>query len=160
MNTNYSYVNSPAHPGMIADQAPRHVVTRILDEDAKFGIASILGATPGRTIKKPAVGATSAKVEGVILNHGTVEHQHLTGEVALKAGTTCSVMVFGTVWVRVETGVEPSYGDPCKVLISGDEAGYFTTSETAGTAIDVAGMFLGEVSDGIAKVKLFDSANG
>lgn len=160
MNTNYSYVNAPAHPGMIADQAPRHVVARILDEDAKFGIAAIIGATPGKTIKKPVTGATAAQIEGVILNHGTVEHQHLTGGVALKEGTTCSVMAFGTVWVRVETDIEPSYGDPCKVLISGDEAGYFTTAETTGTAIDVAGIFLGEAADGIAKVKLFDSANG
>ena len=106
MNTNYSSVNAPAHPGMIADQAPRHVVARILDEDAKFGIAAIIGATPGKTIKKPATGATAAQIEGVILNHGTVEHQHLTGGVALKEGTTCSVMAFGTVWVRVETDID------------------------------------------------------
>lgn len=158
MNTNYSYVNAPAHPGMIADQAPRYVVARILDEDAQFGIAAIFGATPGKTIKKPATGATGAKVEGVILNHGTTEHQHPSGEVALKKGTTCSVMTYGTVWVRVETDIETAYGDACKVLISGNEAGYFTTAETEGTAVDISGIFLGAAENGIAKVKLFDAA--
>lgn len=157
MSTNYSYVNAPAFAGMIADQAPRHVVARILDEDAQFGVAVIFGETPGKTVKKPASGATAAQVEGVVLNHGTIEQQHPSGDIVVKKNTTCSVMAYGTVWVRVEKNIEPSYGDPCKVLIAGDEAGYFTNSETAGTAIDVAGMFLGEVSEGIAKVRLYDS---
>lgn len=160
MNTNYSYVNSPAFAGMIADQAPRHVVARVLDEDAQFGVAAIIGGTPGKTVKKPASSATAAQIEGVILNHGTIEQKHPSGDIVVEKGTTCSIMAYGTVWVRVEKDIEPDYGDPCKVLITGDEAGYFTTAETSGTAVDVAGMFLGEVSDGIAKVKLYDSANG
>lgn len=154
MNTNYSYVNAPAHPGMIADQAPRHIVARLLDADANFGIGVVTGKQLGSSVKIPtAVDNTFEKFEGVLINHGTVEHEHLTGAVKVRAGTTCSVMRYGVVWVRIEPEKEIAYGDKLKLLINGPHAGSFTNSTTAETALDIPGRFL-EVSDGIAKIEL------
>lgn len=158
MNTNYSYINAPGHPGMIADQSPRRIVARLLDADVLgFGCGVVHGATPGKTVAIPTSTSVEADFEGVLVNHGTVEHAHITGGVAVKEGTTCSVMRYGTIWVRVETDIEPAYGDALKLLVAGDEAGCFTTADTEGTAVNVAGIFLGEASNGIAKVELFNT---
>ena len=61
-------------------------------------------------------------------------------------------MRYGRIYVRVETGDEPAYGDPLYLIIDGDEAGCFTSTEDDGTTIAVNGRFIGGIDNSIAPV--------
>ena len=63
-------------------------------------------------------------------------------------------MRYGRIYVRVAAGDEPAYGDPLLLVINGDEAGCFTSTEDSGNTIAVNGRFLGGVDNGVAPVEL------
>lgn len=63
-------------------------------------------------------------------------------------------MRYGRIYVRVETGDEPAYGDPLYLIINGDEVGCFTSTEDSDNTMAVNGRFIGGIDNGIAPVEL------
>ena len=153
---NYSYSTPKAVPGQKADITVVEVVnTRINEEDSgvlKFGMALAVGTTAGDTVKKPVSGTTAAQIEGVLL-HAENTEQDQDGTVIVKKGSPLSVMKKGHVWARIAEDVTPVYGAPAYVIVSGDEAGFFTATSGNNT-VDIGAKFGKYTEDGIAVVLL------
>ena len=134
-----------------------HVVDSFMNEENDgvmgYGVGVVVGTTPGTSCKLPATGATADKFEGVTTNNRTTEYD-MDGHLAVRKGVGIGVMRYGRIYVRVETGDEPAYGDPLYLIIDGDEAGCFTSTEDDGTTIAVNGRFIGGIDNGIAPVEL------
>lgn len=154
--TRYGYATPIGAPGGIVDLAPYAIDTFLNEEETgtlKFGMGVVQGSKPGTNVALPATGATADKFEGVATNNRTTEYD-LEGRIYVRKGVGVGVMRYGRIYVRVAAGDEPAYGDPLLLVINGDEAGCFTSTEDSGNTIAVNGRFLGGVDNGVAPVEL------
>ena len=152
--TNYNYGTPKGVAGGKVDLNHEIVNTRMNEaEDGvlKFGMAVAVGTTAGSTVKVPVEGTTAAQIEGVVLAHANTE-QDMKGNVVVKKGVSLSIMKEGAVWGRLATGVTPTYGAKANVVVSGADAGTFTTA-TEG-AVDIGATFGKDTDDGIAVIVL------
>ena len=78
--------------------------------------------------------------------------QDTDGNVVIKKNAILGIMKHGNVWGRLASGVTPVYGNTAYVVVSGDDAGAFTT-EISGT-IDIGAKFGNASDDGIAVITL------
>lgn len=154
--TRYGYATPIGAPGGIVDLAPYAIDTFLNDEEngvLKFGMGVVRGSKPGVNVALPDSDATSDKFEGVATNNRTTEYD-LDGRLFVRKGVGVGVMRYGRIYVRVKTGDAPEYGDPLLLVINGDDAGCFTSTEDSGNTIAVNGRFLGGVDNGVAPVEL------
>ena len=152
--TNYNYGTPKGVAGGKVDLNHEIVNSRMNEaEDGvlKYGMAVAIGATPGSTVKVPVEGTKADQIEGVVLAHANTE-QDMKGNVVVKKGVSLSIMKEGTVWGRLATGVTPVYGAKANVVVSGADAGTFTTA-TEGT-VDIGATFGKYTDDGIAVIIL------
>ena len=150
---NYGYSTPKAVAGAKVDLSHDEVVTRMNEaEDGKlmYGMAVMVGTNPGQTVAVPN-GATAAQIEGVALCHPNTE-QDRNGKVIVKKDTSVGVMVKGRIWGRLATGVTPTYRAKAYVVVSGADAGCFTTA-SEGT-VDINATFGNATDEGIAVVEL------
>lgn len=157
--TRYGFFSPIGAAGGIVDLAPYAIDTFLNEEDngkLKFGIGVVKGSIPGTNVAIPAVGAKATDFEGVTTNNRTTEY-NVDGELFVKKGASVGVMRYGRIYVRVAEGVSPVYGDAIYMIISGDEAGYFT-NEGGDNAVAVKGRFLGGVDSAskVATVELYN----
>lgn len=156
--TVYSFSTPIGQAGGIYDLAP-YAVDAFLNEGndgtVKFGMGVVQGTNKGKGVKVPAAGATAATFEGIVTNRRTSENA-LLGGVDLRKGCTLGVMRWGNIYGLLAANVEPEYGDAVYLVVSGDDAGCFTTESSGNVAIK--GVFRGTASDGIALIHLFDQA--
>lgn len=167
--TVYKYSTPIGMAGGIVDLAPYAIDTFLNEEDngvMLFGIGVVKGTKAGTEIAKPASGATAADFEGITVNNLTTEYD-MDGKVRILKASAVGVMRYGRIYARVMTGITPAYGDPLYIVVTGDEAGYFSneaattgTNNATYTSVAVKGRFLGTVdtSNGIAQVELFNQA--
>lgn len=151
---NYSFDTPKGVPGGLVDISHSEVKARTNESATgaiKFGMAVMHGTTPGATVKVPVAGTTADKIEGVVVCHPNTEHD-LEGKVKVKNGVTLSVMTQGRIWGRLATDVTPVYGAEACVVITGDDAGCFTTA-TEGT-VDIGAKFGRDTDEGIAVIEL------
>lgn len=154
--TRYGYATPIGAPGGIVDLAPYAIDTFLNDEEngvLKFGMGVVQGSKPGVNIALPAVGATADKFEGIATNNRTTEYD-MDGRVFVRKGVGVGVMRYGRIYVRVKEGDAPEYGDALLLIVNGDDAGCFTSTEDSGNTIAVNGRFLGGVDNGVAPVEL------
>ncbi|MCQ4992090.1 hypothetical protein NE539_02090 [Flavonifractor plautii] len=156
VQTRYGYATPIGAAGGIVDLAPYAVDTFLNEEDSgkmKFGMGVVRGSKPGTNVALPKTGATAEKFEGVTVNNRTTEYD-MEGKAFVRKGAGIGVMRYGRVYVRVEADDEPEYGDPLLLIINGDEAGCFTSTEDSGNTMAVNGRFIGGVDNGIAPIEL------
>lgn len=154
--TRYGYATPIGAPGGIVDLAPYAIDTFLNDEEngvLKFGMGVVQGSKPGVNIALPAAGATADKFEGIATNNRTTEYD-MDGRVFVRKGVGVGVMRYGRIYVRVKKGDAPEYGDALLLIVNGDDAGCFTSTEDSGNTIAVNGRFLGGVDNGVAPVEL------
>lgn len=152
--TSYGYSTPKGVPGGMYDISFSEVVTRNNEEEdgaLKYGMAVMVGTTPGTTVKKPVAGTTADQIEGIAIAAPNTE-QDMKGNVVVRNGVSLNVMKKGGVWGRLATDVTPSYGVPAYVVIDGDDAGKFTTA-SEGT-VDIGAKFGRDTDDGIAVIVL------
>ena len=152
--TSYGFGTAKGVPGGKYDLAFDEVVTRANQEDdgkMKFGVAVIAGTVPGKNVKLPVAGTTAEKFEGVTIALPNTEVE-MNGKVVLKKNATLGVMKKGNIWGRIGSGVTPVYGKTAYVVLTGADAGSFTT-ESANN-LDVGAMFGSESDEGIAVIVL------
>ena len=159
--TRYGYTTPIGAAGGIVDIAPYAIDTFLNEEEngvMKFGVGVVQGSNPGVNIAMPADGATAAKFEGITTNNRTTEYS-VDGKLTVNKGASVGVMKYGRIYGRVAADATPAYGDAVYMVISGDEAGYFT-NKSGGSAIAVKGRFLGGVdsASGVASIELFNQA--
>lgn len=148
----YNYKTNKGIAGGIYDMYHYPVDSRINEENTgvlTFGMGVVRGTLAGTQIKKPVAASTAAVFEGVLVNGFTNQHD-LEGKVYLLNNQNVGVMKKGRIWVKLATGAEPAYGSEVHLVVSGDDAGCFTT--TGG--VKLAGRFIGAADNGIAPVEL------
>lgn len=155
----YGYSMSKGVPGGKYDLSLDEVITRTNEEEdgvLKFGMAVMVGTTPGATVKIPAPGATAEQIEGIVIHAANTE-QDMKGNVVVLNNASVGVMRYGKVWARVAEGIEPAYGNPLYVVVSGDDAGTLSNAEGTGN-VRIDGKFIGGAENGIAPVLLAGKA--
>lgn len=159
VQTRYNFATPQGIPGGLVDLSEYVVDTR-LNEAANgalmFGMGVVQGSVPGSNVKLPASGAAIATFEGITVNGFTQQHD-LEGKIALNNNQSVGILRSGRIWVRVEDEDEPAYGDQLYLVITGDEAGFFTSTESSGNTLALNGRFISGVSGGIARVELFNN---
>lgn len=159
--TRYGYSTPMGAAGGIVDLAPYAIDSFINEEEAgvmKFGIGVVGGTKAGTTIKKPAEGATAAQFAGITVNNRTTEYD-IEGKLHVRKGVSVGVMRYGRVYGRVADGITPAYGEALYLIVSGEEAGFFTNASGDNT-VAVKGRFMSgkDTTANIAMVELFNQA--
>lgn len=143
-------------PGLLYDRANYEAVTRRNGaDDGKmlFGLGVVQGTEPGKDITLPATGVTVDKFEGVVMYSANTEMDD-DGAVLLHKGQILDVCQSGKLWVQLVDSVEPVYGQPVYLVITGDDAGKFTP--TKGTNLAVKARFIGAAQNGIAPAQFVE----
>lgn len=158
--TRYGYITPVGSAGGIVDLAP-YAIDTFLNEEATgtlaFGCGVVKGTKAGKQVKLPASTSVATDFEGIVTNNRTTEFD-MEGKVRVRNGAAVGVMRYGRIYARVAEDATPAYGDPLYLVVSGDEAGYFTDDDTSTVAIK--GRFLGPVdaTTQVAPVELFNQA--
>jgi len=150
----YGYSTPKAVPGAKVDLVHDEVVARINeaeDKAVKYGMAVAVGTSAGHAVTVPTEGTTADKIEGVVVCHPNTEHD-LNGDVIVKKGKTLSVMTKGRIWGRLATDVTPVYKAKAYVVVSGADAGTFTTAAEGN--VDIGATFGRDTDNGIAVIEL------
>ncbi len=158
--TRYGFTTPVGGAGGILDIAPYEINTFLNEEDTgvmKHGIGVVTGTKAGTQVRVPATGDTAAIFEGVTVNNRTTELD-MEGKLYIKNGAALGVMRYGRILVRVADGVEPAYGEAAYLIITGDEAGFFTNVADGNVAVKA--KFIGGVDTvgNVAPVELFNQA--
>lgn len=149
----YGYSTPKAVAGAKVDLSHDEVVTRMNeaeDSKLKYGMAVMVGTNPGQTVTVPN-GATAEQIEGVVLCHPNTE-QDMKGNVVVKKNVSLGIMTQGRIWARLATDVTPTYRAKAYVVVSGADAGTFTTA--ADGNVDIGATFGNATDDGIAVIEL------
>ena len=150
--TAYKYSTPMGVAGGIVDLAPYAIDTFINEEATgvmKFGLGVVDGTTVGTTVKLPT--ATNQNFEGVTVNNLTTELD-MAGNLYVHNKAAIGVMRYGKIYVKLATGVSPTYGAPVYLVCAGDDKGCFTTSSSSTMAINA--RFVSGASNGIAAIEL------
>ena len=130
VQTRYGYATPIGSAGGIVDLAA-HVVDTFLNEEEsgvmKFGMGVVQGSKPGVNIALPTEDSDASVFEGITTNNRTTEYD-LEGKLYVRKSVAVGVMRYGKIYGRVAEGVEPAYGDPVYLIVSGKEAGCFTNA--------------------------------
>lgn len=154
--TSYRYSGPMGVAGGIVDLAPYAIDTFLNEEETgamKFGVGVVKGTKPGTNIKLPATGATAAQFEGITVNNRTTEYD-LEGNIRVIKSAAVGVMRYGRIFGRLAADVEPTYGDPVYLVITGDDAGCFTTESSGTVAINA--RFMSPADNGVAMIELLN----
>ena len=158
---NYGYDIPAGVAGGIYGLENYDIVARLNDEATgkmKFGVGVVQGANAGKSVKLPVADSKAAQVEGVVVYTANRELTY-EGATNLRKGTPLSVMNYGKVWVRTGENAAVTYGKSAYLITSGDEAGCFTTEADEATKVAINGVFITDVTDGLAVVELFNGKN-
>lgn len=155
--------------GGIVDIAPYAIDTFKNEENngnMEFGLGVVKGTSAGVQVKKPVAASTAAAFEGITVNNLSTELD-MDGKVRILKAAPIGVMRYGRIYARVMDDITPAYGDALYLVVTGDQAGYFSnaaatlgTNDATYTSIAVKGRFLGTVdaTNRIAPVELFNQA--
>lgn len=126
----YGYGMSKGVPGGKYDLSSDIVITRTNEEEdgvLKFGMAAMVGSTPGTTVKIPVAGATAGMIEGIVLHAANTE-QDRKGRVVVPNNASVGIMTHGKIWGRIASDAVPAYRNKAYVVVDGEEAGTFTSA--------------------------------
>lgn len=111
----------------------------------KHGMGVVTGDEP-KTAALPTEGKTLLDFEGIVVN-GLVTEHGLDGVVSIKNGQTVGILKQGRIWARIAETAEPERNKPVYLIVKGEQAGLFTTSddeEESANAIAINAKFLTE----------------
>lgn len=161
--TTYGFATQRGISGGLFDISPYAINTR-LNEEADgalaFGMGVVKGTSAGLQVKKPGATSTIDDFEGITMN-GFSTQQSIAGAVTLQNNAGIGVLEFGKAWALYAEKAVPGYGKDLYLIISGTEAGKFTTADDDSTKIRVNGKWIGGKDPGaaIAPVELFSQTN-
>lgn len=158
--TRYGYSTPMGHAGGIVDLAP-HAIDTFLNEaetgKMKFGIGVVKGSNPGVNIAIPADGATADKFEGITVNGHTTE-MDMEGELRIVKDVPIGVMRYGRIYGRIAKDVAPKYGEAVYMIVSGEQAGFFTNVADGNVAVKARFLSTVDSTAQIAMIELFNQA--
>ncbi len=144
--------------GILYDRADYTAVTRRNGADTGklfFGCGVVQGTDPGREIALPATGATADKFEGVAVYGANVEMDDY-GAVRLEKNQILDVCQAGKLLGALPDSSTRSTAMRCIFVVTGDDAGKFTSTASKDTNIAIKARFLGAAVNGIAPAQFYD----
>ncbi len=163
--TTYRFATQPGMAGGIIDLAPYAIDTFLNEEDngvMKPGLGVVTGELAGKGVALPDKKdlTAPARFEGIVTNNHTREYD-LEGKVYLRHGVSMGVMRYGRIWARAATqegnvtdAIE--YGQPVYIVAKQDDPDLGCVTNKKDENIEVKGMFLGPVDNGLVGVELFN----
>lgn len=123
----------------------------------KHGMGIVTGSEAG-VAALPSESSTILNFEGVLLN-GLITEHNMDGDVTVKKGQTVGILKQGRIWACTTEDAVPAYNKAVFLVIKGDNAGLFTTSddedEKANT-IAINAKFITEKGSGnLAAIELY-----
>jgi hypothetical protein len=162
--TTYGFATPKGVAGGLLDLAPYSIDSRINEETVAgallFGMGVVQGTSAGVGVIKPVAESTADAFEGITMT-GFNTQQTIEGAVNILPNQSVGVLRYGKAWARIVKGQAPKYGDKLFLVISGDNAGLFTTAaDVTNTKIEVRGRFAGAKGTGdVAPIELFNQSN-
>lgn len=153
VQTTYNYGISKGIAGGLYDITYYENNTFITPGGIPFGYGVVKGATPGSDIKLPAADSKAADFEGVTQN-GFTTQQDMQGNAVPVKGESMGVLRTGKIWAAVGENAVPAYDKPVYLIVSGDEAGRFTTEEDQSEKVLLPAKFILEKDGGIAPIRI------
>lgn len=147
--TSYGFGFPKGVVGGIYDLSHHEVETRQAEGKLVFGVGVVKGTNAGIDVKLPTAGTQREDFEGITVRDSVMVEQEMNGSVSVGDKSTIGVMTEGKIWAGLSDDVktEPAYGSTAYLIISGNEAGLFTTAAgNSGTTVDV-GVKFGKTSD-------------
>lgn len=157
VQNSYNYATPRGIAGGLFDLGNYEINTRINREDEAplfFGCGVVAGANKGTDITLPTASSVTADYEGVVMNGFTTQHD-LEGVLKISPNQSIGVLQYGNAWVRIGENAMPSYGKDVYLILSGKEAGFFTTTEDTSEKMAIPARYLGEKSGSIAPAKFY-----
>jgi hypothetical protein len=143
------YVNNKTgYAGMIASTEPDNIITSVLDKTSpnlSFGFVALRG-TQDRSCKAATAAGKFMGVACYRQNLDDMQYDTVNDVAFYKPQQVVSLMVKGTIWVKVKTAVN-----------AGDPAGYDPATgqlQVGGTAISGAEFITSAMAGGLAELRL------
>lgn len=119
------------------------------------GMGVVNGENPGSDIAIPAAGKTADDFVGIAMFGGTNELD-MKNKLVIPENYQVSVMRHGRAWVMLSADAQPIFGGAVYLIVSGAEAGRFTSGEADdGSTVAINARFLTEKDGNLAAVELF-----
>lgn len=156
VQTSYGFGFPKGVAGGLYDLSAHEVSTRQAEGDGiSFGMGVVVGTNKGIDVAVPTSAATSEDFEGVVVHNSVMVEMDMDGKAFISSRRTIGCLRHGKVWVKTGTNAVPEYKEKVYMITSGDEAGYFTTSDDTASKVEVGAVFLGETDNGIANAEFY-----
>ena len=153
VQTSYNYGISKGIAGGLYDITSYENNTYITPGGIPFGYGVVKGTNPGVDVKLPDESSKAADFEGIVQN-GFTTMQDMKGNAVPEKDQSIGVLRSGKIWGVVGEAAEPAYDAPVYLIISGEEAGKFTTEKEESTTILLSCKFIGTADNGIAPIRV------
>ena len=153
VQTSYNYAISKGIAGGLYDLSAYENNTYITPGGIPFGYGVVKGTNPGVDVKLPDESSKTVDFEGIVQN-GFTTMQDMKGNAVSEKDQSIGVLRTGKIWGVVGESAEPVYDAPVYLIISGEEAGRFTTAEDESTTIQLPCKFIGTADNGIAPIRV------
>lgn len=153
--TSYNFGFPKGVAGGLFDLSAHEVVTRQAEGSGiAFGVGVVVGTNKGTDVTIPKSAATADDFEGVVVHNSVMVEKDMDNNVVIGDKRTVGCLHHGRIWVKTGEKAKPAYKEKVYLIIDGDEAGLFTTSDdSAATKVAVNAIFLGETDNGIANAE-------
>ncbi|MFG6334794.1 MAG: hypothetical protein K1W20_04885 [Lachnospiraceae bacterium] len=151
--TSYGYKTAKGIAGGLYDITTYENNTFTTPGGVPFGYGVVKGENPGSDVKLPDADSTAEDFEGVVQN-GFTTMQDNEGNAVPEKGQSIGVLKQGKIWAVVGEAAVPAYDKPVYLIVTGDEAGRFTTKEDTSEKLALPARFVGGADNGIAPIRV------
>lgn len=154
--TSYGFGFPKGVAGGLFDLSAHEVSTRQSEGDGvTFGVGVVVGTNKGTDVKLPTADSTSAQFEGVVVHNSVMTELDMNNKVNIDEKRTVGCLHHGKIWVKTGENAMPAYKEKVYLIVEGEEAGLFTTSEDTATKVELNAYYLGVTDTGIANAEFF-----
>lgn len=161
VQTSYGFGFSKGVAGGLFDLSVHEVATRQAEgEGIVFGVGVVVGTNAGTDVTIPTSEAAAEDFEGVVVHNSVMIEMDMDGKVCIGDKRTVGCLHHGKIWVKTGKNAKPKYKEKVYLIIDGEEAGLFTTSDDEAVKVELNARFLGETDNGIANAEFFPDSTG
>lgn len=154
--TSYGFGFPKGVAGGLFDLSAHEVSTRQSEGDGvTFGVGVVVGTNKGTDVKLPTTDSTPAQFEGVVVHNSVMTELDMNNKVNIDEKRTVGCLHHGKIWVKTGENAMPAYKEKVYLIVEGEEAGLFTTSEDTAAKVELNAYYLGVTDTGIANAEFF-----
>lgn len=156
VQTSYGFGFPKGVAGGLFDLSAHEVSTRQSEDDGvTFGVGVVVGTNKGTDVKLPTAGSTAEQFEGVVVHNSVMAELDMNNKLNIGKKRTVGCLHHGKIWVKTGKDAVPAYKEKVYLIVEGEEAGLFTTSEDSASKVELNARYLGATDTGIANAEFF-----